>query len=104
MVRQGVLCGFLFAISFSTAQVAVAVYAANKTNAVSSMIARGMPPRLAVFISLPFVVALLDYITMPLCSLLLDAWLSKPRFQVRCAASRWLGPWAATVVVAAVHL
>lgn len=65
-------------------QVALVVYLANLTNTVPDMISHGIPVRLAIFITLPFQVFVLDYLLMPLCSMLLDKWLSKPQKQV-CA-------------------
>ena len=63
-------------------QVAVIVYLIDLTNMVGALEARGLPDRLAILISFVVSVVVLDYLTMPVCSLLFDTWLSQPRRSV----------------------
>lgn len=69
------------------------MYAANKTNVVTEMVERGIPLRLAIFITLPFQVVILDYLLMPLFSILFHKWLTAPQMKVGCARSLLFREW-----------
>ena len=73
-------------------QVAIVVYALNKMLVMEAMLSAGIPYYIALFIDLGISVVILDYITMPICSILFDKWLSKPRKQV-LALSYAFDPW-----------
>jgi hypothetical protein len=64
-------------------QATVIVFATNKTNVVAEMVERGIPLRLAIFITLPFQVVVLDYLLMPLFSMWFHKWLIQPRTKAR---------------------
>jgi antibiotic biosynthesis monooxygenase (ABM) superfamily enzyme len=70
-------------------QVTIVVFATNKTNVVAEMVERGIPLRLAIFITLPFQVVVLDYLLMPLFSMWFHKWLTRPQTKARgvCATS-----------------
>ena len=68
-------------------QVALIVYLLDLSTLVPSLVARGCPVLLAVLVLLVCIIAVLEYLFMPLTSMLLHSWLAQPRANV-CAITR----------------